>query len=79
MVVAVRFGVVNVVPVPNEVPPLCTSYQLIVPVEATAPNVTVPESQRFAGVVAVIFREILTFAVIAVLVGVVHPDVVVST
>ena len=55
------------------------SYQFIVPAEATAPNVTVPVSQREAGVVEVIDGEILTVAMIAVLFGVVHPDAVAST
>ncbi len=35
----------NEVPVFNEVPPVGTSYQLIVPADAVAPNVKVPESQ----------------------------------
>ena len=44
----------NEFPVPNIVPPVGTSYQFIMPEEALAPNVTVPESQRDAGVVEVI-------------------------
>lgn len=79
MVVAAILGVMNEFPVPNEVPPVSESYQFIVPAEATAPNVTEPESQRFAGVVEVIVGGKLTVAVIAVLVAVVHPDVVAST
>jgi hypothetical protein len=67
-----------VVPVPNKVPPVCASYQFIVPAEAVAPNVTEPESQRFAGVVEVIVGVIFTVAVTAVLVGVVHPEAVAS-
>ena len=38
-------GVVNEVPVPNEMPPVGTSYQLIVPADVVAPNVKVPEPQ----------------------------------
>lgn len=79
MVVAVRFGVVNEIPVPNKVPPVWASCQLIVPAEAVAPSVAIPESQRNAGVVAVIVGETLIVAVIGVLVGVVHPDAVAST
>lgn len=55
------------------------SYQLIAPDEAVAPSVTVPESQRDAGVVEVMDGEALTVAVIAVLVGVVQPDAIAST
>lgn len=72
-------GVVNEFPVPNETPPLWASYQLIVPAEAIAPSVAVPESQRDAGVVEVIVGEMLIVAIIAVLVGDVHPDAVAST
>ena len=72
-------GVVNEVPVPNEAPPVGASYQLIVPAEATAPSVTLPESQRDAGTVEVIVGEIFTVAVIAVLVGVVQPEDIAST
>lgn len=79
MVVKARFGVVNEFPVPNKVPPVGISYQLIVPAEATAPNVTEPESQRDVGVVEVIVGVMLIVAKTAVLVGVVHPDKVAST
>lgn len=67
-------GVVNEVPVPNEVPPVATSYQLIVPAEAVAPSVAVPESQRNAGAVEVIDGVVFMVAVIGILVGIVHPD-----
>lgn len=79
MVVDAIFGVVKEVPVPNKFPPVGASCQLIVPADAFAPNVTEPESQREAVVVAVIVGETLIVAVIAVLVGVVHPDAVAST
>ena len=74
-----RFVIVNEVPVPNEVPPVGTSYQLIIPPEAVAPNVIEPELQRAAGMVEVIEGEILIVAIIAVLVGVAHPDIEAST
>ena len=46
-------GVVKLVPVPNDVPPVAAAYQLIVPALAVAPKVTVPVPQRLAGVVPV--------------------------
>ena len=70
-------GVVKLVPVPKEVPPFETLYQLIVPLEAVAPKVTVPESQREAGVVAVISGTSLTVTNTGVL-GEAHPFSVVS-
>lgn len=47
-------GVVNEVPVPKELPPEASAYQLIVPAEAVAPRVTVPDPQREPGKVFVI-------------------------
>jgi hypothetical protein len=44
-------GVVKLVPVPIAVPPVGFAYQLKVPALDVAPNVTVPVSQRLAGVV----------------------------
>ena len=44
-------GVVKPVPVPSAVPPLSVVYQLTVPYEAVAPNVTVPVPQLLPGVV----------------------------
>ena len=79
MVVAVSVGVVYVVPVPNRVPAVRELYQFIVPAEATAPSVTEPDSQRFAGAVEVIDGGVFIVAMIAVLVGVVHPEAVAST
>ena len=67
------------VPVPNRVPPVWESYQFIVPVEATAPSVTLPESQRDAGAVEVIVGGVFIVAIIAVLAGVVHPAIDAST
>lgn len=72
-------GVVNEFPVANKTPAVGASYQFIVPAEAVAPNVTEPESQRDVGAVEVMAGEIVIVAIIAVLVGVVHPDSVAST
>ena len=69
----------NAVPVPNTLPPVGKSYQSIVPVEAVAASVTVPASQRDAGVVEVIIGGMWIVAIIAVLVGVVQLGVVAST
>lgn len=49
------------------------------PAEATAPSVTVPASQRDAGVVEVIDGIAFMVAIIAVLEGVVHKGPTVST
>ena len=72
-------GVVNEVPVANEVPPVATSYQFIVPAEATAPSITEPVSQRDAGVVEVIEGEMVMLAVTDVLAAVVQPAATAST
>lgn len=71
-------GVVKLVPVPNKVPPDGASYQFNVPFEAVACNVTLPESQRLAGVVDVIVGTLFTVTITAVL-GEVQPFKVVST
>ena len=47
-------GVVKLVPVPSEEPPVSAAYQLIVPADAVASRLTVPVPQRDAGVVPVI-------------------------
>ena len=52
--VALRLGVVIVVPGPSEVPPVEAAYQLIVPALAVAARVTVPGPQLDPGVVPVI-------------------------
>jgi hypothetical protein len=56
-------GVVKEVPVPNDEPPVDAAYQLIVPAEAVAPNVTVPVPQREPGVVPVIVGMAFTVMV----------------
>ena len=60
-------GVVKLVPVPKLEPPVAAAYQLIVPADAVAPNVTVPVPQLLPGVVAVMVGTELTVAVTAVL------------
>ena len=55
-------GVVKLVPVARAVPPVAAEYQEITPLEAVAPNVTVPDPQIAAGVVAVIVGCVLTVA-----------------
>ena len=71
-------GVVNDVPVPNEGPPVGAAYQFKVPV-LEAPKLTVPASQRAAGVVLVTVGVVLTVAVTDVLDAVVQPLFVAST
>ena len=71
-------GVVNVVPVPSDTPPDEAAYQLIIPADAVAPNVTVPVPQRDPGVVPVMVGLALMVAVTAVLEAVVHPLFVAS-
>lgn len=72
-------GVVNDVPVPNDVPPEAAAYQLMVPAEAVAPKVNVPVPHRLLGVVPVIVGMVYTVAITGVLVPVVHPLAVAST
>jgi hypothetical protein len=71
-------GVVKLVPVPRDVPPVEAAYQLIVPALAVAPNTTVPVPHLEAGVVPVIVGIALTVAITAVLVAVVQPLFVAS-
>jgi len=78
MAVAERVGE-YVVPVAVAEPPVSESYQLTVPAEDVAPNVTAPGPQRAAGVTPVMAGIVLTVAVMAVLVAVVHVPAVAST
>ena len=66
-------GVINVVPEPNDNPPDAAAYQLIVPADAVAPRVAVPEPHTDPGVVLVIVGIGLTVAIIAVLNADIHP------
>ena len=64
---ALRTGVINVVPEPRDVPPVDAANQSRVPALAVAPRVTLPESQRAAGVVEVTTGVIVTVATIGIL------------
>ncbi len=72
-------GVVKLVPVCNNDPPVELLYQLMVPLLALAPNKTVPASHLDNGVVVVIVGEVFIVATIAVLDNEVHPLLVAST
>ncbi len=78
MVVPVITGVVKFAPVPNEIPPVATSYQLIVPPLAAAVKIKVPASHLEAGTVDVIEGVLLTVATTGVL-DVVQPLFVAET
>ena len=56
-------GVINDVPDPKDIPPVDDAYQLIIPADAVAPNVTVPVPQVYPGVVLTIVGVALTAAV----------------
>ena len=71
-------GVVKLVPVPKLEPPVDAAYQLIVPADAVAPNVTVPVPQTLPGVEPVIVGIVFTVASTAVLDPVVQPLAVAS-
>ena len=72
-------GVVKLVPVCKDDPPVELLYQLMVPLLALAPNTTVPASHLDNGVVPVIVGEAFTVATIAVLDDEVQPLFVAST
>jgi hypothetical protein len=72
-------GVVKLVPVCNDDPPVELLYQLIVPLLALAPNATVPASHLDNGVVPIIVGVVFTVATIAVLDDEVQPLFVAST
>ena len=70
--------VVNVVPVPSELPPVELAYQFNVPALAEAASKTVPVPQRLPSVVAVTEGAALTVANTA-LRAEVHPALIAST
>ena len=72
-------GVVKLVPVCKEDPPVELLYQLSVPLLALAPKATVPASHLDNGVVPVIVGVIFTVAAIEVLDDEVQPLFVAST
>ena len=71
-------GVIKLIPVPKLTPPVGAAYQLIVPADAVAPNVTVPVPQTLPGVDPVIVGMGFTVASTGVLVPVVQPLAVAS-
>ena len=72
-------GVVKLVPVSKEDPPVELLYQFIVPLLALAPKATVPASHLDNGVVPVIVGVVFTVATTAVRDDEVHPLLVAST
>jgi hypothetical protein len=72
-------GVVKLVPVSKDVPPVELLYQLIVPLLALAPKATVPASHLDNGVVPLMVGVVFTEATTAVLDDEVHPLEVAST
>ena len=71
-------GVVKLVPVSKDVPPVELLYQLIVPLLALAPKATVPASHLDNGVVPLIVGEVFTVATTAVLDDEMQPPLVAS-
>ena len=71
-------GVIKLIPVPKLEPPVAAAYQLIVPADPVAPNVTVPVPQTLPGVDPVIVGIVFTVASTAVLDPVVQPLAVAS-
>jgi hypothetical protein len=62
-------GVIKLIPVPKLGPPVAAAYQLIVPADAVAPNVTVPVPQTLPGVDPVIVGIGFTVVAIVLLVA----------
>lgn len=71
-------GVVKLVPVPKDAPPVEAAYQLMVPAAAAACKVAVPVPHIEAPVVEVKVGSALTVATTAVLGADVHPLLVTS-
>jgi len=71
-------GVVKLVPVPIEVPPVAVANQLKVPVLAVAIKVTVPALHLLAGVVLVIDGVAFTVAITSTLLEI-QPALALST
>ncbi len=78
MVVPDMEGVVKLLPVPNDDPPVEAAYQFMVPAEAVAPKLTVPVPHLDTGVEPVIVGMALIVAVTAVRDAVVQPLLVAS-
>ena len=71
-------GVVKLVPVCKDDPPVELLYQLIVPLLALAPKATVPASHLDNGVVPLIVGVVFTVATTAVLDDEMQPPLVAS-
>jgi hypothetical protein len=71
-------GVVKVLPVPSDDPPVEAAYQLTVPAEGVAARATVPVLHRLAGVLPLIVGRGVTVATTAVLEVLAHPFAVAS-
>ena len=69
-------GVVKLVPVPKEAPPVEAAYQLMVPAAVVACRVTVPDTHTEAPVVLEIVGIAFIVAITAVLVADTHPVLV---
>ena len=69
-------GVVKEVPDPKDEPPVKAAYQLIVPADAVAPSITVPDPQREPGVVPVIVGKVDTLIIIVL--GVLEPQLLLA-
>lgn len=78
MVEAERIGVVKLLPVNNEVPPVAAENQFILPAEAIAERTRVPTSQRLAGVEEVTEGIVFIVAITAVLDAPKHPELMAS-
>ena len=79
MVVVLIDGVVKLLPVCKDDPPVELLYQLMVPLLTLAPNTTVPASHLDNGVVPLTVGVVFTVAIIAVLEVDVQPLLVAST
>ena len=66
-------GVIKVVPVPRETPPVITEYQLMTPAEDAAPILTIPGPHLELGAVPVMKGIGKTVADTAVLIAEIHP------
>ena len=69
---------VNVVPVPNDTPPVDAAYQFMVPALVVAPKATVPVPHLESGVVPVMVGMSFTVAITAVREAAVHPALVIA-
>ena len=72
-------GVVKLLPVCKDDPPVELPYQLMVPLLALAPNAIAPASHLVKGVVPLTVGVVFTVATTAVLDDEVHPLLVAST